>query len=66
MSSIHDTHVELNPGELLSLGCVTGRPVGQGGIRGRESLTGVIWNYSMELFSRSPSQCSEETYERNR
>lgn len=41
MSWIHDTYSELNPGEPLSLGCVTGKPVGQGGIRGRESATGL-------------------------
>lgn len=41
MSWIHDTYSELNPGEPQSLGCVTGKPVGQGGIRGRESATGL-------------------------
>lgn len=41
MSWIHDTYAELNPGKMFTLGCVTGKPVGQGGIRGRESATGL-------------------------
>lgn len=41
MSWIQDTYAELNPGEMFTLGCVTGKPVAQGGIRGPESATGL-------------------------
>ena len=35
MSWIADTYAALNPGQLDALGCVTGKPVTQGGVRGR-------------------------------
>lgn len=41
MAHIRDTYAELNPGELFLSGCVTGKPVNQGGIRGRQSATGL-------------------------
>lgn len=31
----------LNPGQMFTAACVTGKPVGHGGIRGRESATGL-------------------------
>src|SRR5688500_4147392 len=40
MSWIADTYAALNPGELDALGCVTGKPVTQGGVRGRKEATG--------------------------
>jgi glutamate dehydrogenase (NAD(P)+) len=40
MAWIADTYSALNPGQLDSLGCVTGKPVTQGGIRGRTEATG--------------------------
>ena len=40
-SWIQDTYAQLSPGELLSAACVTGKPVGQGGVRGRKSATGL-------------------------
>jgi glutamate dehydrogenase (NAD(P)+) len=40
MSWIVDTYNSLANGELNSLACVTGKPVGQGGIRGRTEATG--------------------------
>lgn len=39
MSWIADTYMTFNPGEN-SLGCVTGKPVTQGGVRGRTEATG--------------------------
>lgn len=41
MGWIVDTFSELNPGAAHPLACVTGKPVGLGGIRGREYATGL-------------------------
>jgi glutamate dehydrogenase (NAD(P)+) len=40
MAWIVDTYAALKPGQLDSLGCVTGKPVTQGGVRGRKEATG--------------------------
>jgi glutamate dehydrogenase (NAD(P)+) len=40
MAWIADTYMTLSAGELNSFACVTGKPVAQGGIRGRVSATG--------------------------
>jgi glutamate dehydrogenase (NAD(P)+) len=40
MAWIADTYTVMTEGELNSLACVTGKPVGQGGIRGRKEATG--------------------------
>ncbi len=40
MAWIADTYMTLNPHEIDALGCVTAKPVGQGGIRGRTEATG--------------------------
>ncbi|CAN5807211.1 Glu/Leu/Phe/Val dehydrogenase [soil metagenome] len=41
MAWIVDTYTSLRPGELDGLGCVTGKPVSQGGVRGRKEATGL-------------------------
>ncbi|MDP9372491.1 MAG: Glu/Leu/Phe/Val dehydrogenase [Chloroflexota bacterium] len=41
MAWIVDTYAALNPGQLDAAGCVTGKPVSQGGIRGRQEATGL-------------------------
>lgn len=41
MSWILDTYLSLKPGEIDGLGCVTGKPVSQGGVRGRTEATGL-------------------------
>ena len=40
MAWISDTYVQFHPGEIDAIGCVTGKPVTQGGIRGRSEATG--------------------------
>jgi glutamate dehydrogenase (NAD(P)+) len=40
MAWMADTYAALNPGQLDALGCVTGKPVTQGGVRGRKEATG--------------------------
>ncbi|MCC6187188.1 MAG: Glu/Leu/Phe/Val dehydrogenase [Chitinophagaceae bacterium] len=41
MSWIADTFASLNPGDINALGCVTGKPVSQGGVTGRTEATGL-------------------------
>jgi glutamate dehydrogenase (NAD(P)+) len=40
MAWIADTYSAFNPGQIDALACVTGKPVSQGGIRGRVEATG--------------------------
>lgn len=40
MAWIADTYLAMHPLELNALGCVTGKPIAQGGIRGRREATG--------------------------
>jgi glutamate dehydrogenase (NAD(P)+) len=41
MAWIVDTYSAMHPGEIDSAGCVTGKPVSQGGVRGRREATGL-------------------------
>jgi glutamate dehydrogenase (NAD(P)+) len=41
MSWIVDTYASLKPGEIDAAGCVTGKPITQGGVRGRTEATGL-------------------------
>lgn len=40
MAWIVDTYIAFNPGQIDAAGCVTGKPIAQGGIRGRREATG--------------------------
>lgn len=41
MAWILDTYTAMHPGEIDAAGCVTGKPVSQGGVRGRKEATGL-------------------------
>lgn len=41
MSWIVDTYTSLKPGEIDAAGCVTGKPISQGGVHGRKEATGL-------------------------
>src|SRR3954467_4356736 len=41
MAWIADTYMSMRAGEIDALGCVTGKPVTQGGVRGRREATGL-------------------------
>ena len=41
MSWILDTYLALHPGEVDAMACVTGKPISQGGVRGRREATGL-------------------------
>ncbi|WP_276501274.1 Glu/Leu/Phe/Val family dehydrogenase [Terrimonas pollutisoli] len=41
MAWIQDTYLAMHPGEIDGAGCVTGKPVSQGGVRGRREATGL-------------------------
>ncbi len=41
MAWIVDTYQSLKPGEIDAAGCVTGKPITQGGVRGRKEATGL-------------------------
>ncbi len=40
MAWIADTYAAFNPGQIDAIGCVTAKPISQGGIRGRTEATG--------------------------
>jgi glutamate dehydrogenase (NAD(P)+) len=54
MAWIVDTYTSLRPGEIDGLGCVTGKPVTQGGVRGRKEATGLgVFFGIREVFNMS-------------
>ena len=56
MSWIVDTYVALHPGQLDALGCVTGKPVTQGGVRGRREATGRGLFYALREACNQPAE----------
>lgn len=54
MAWMCDTYMSLTAGELNSFACVTGKPVSQGGIRGRTEATGRGVYFGIREFCRMP------------
>jgi glutamate dehydrogenase (NAD(P)+) len=54
MAWIVDTYASLNPGEIDAAGCVTGKPVSQGGVRGRREATGLGVFYGIREVCNMP------------
>ncbi|WP_185851491.1 Glu/Leu/Phe/Val family dehydrogenase [Blattabacterium cuenoti] len=52
MSWIFDTFLSIRPGEVDALACVTGKPVSQGGVRGRKEATGLGVFYGIRELCR--------------
>jgi glutamate dehydrogenase (NAD(P)+) len=54
MAWILDTYLSMRPGEIDALGCVTGKPVTQGGVRGRREATGLGVFYGIREVCKIP------------
>lgn len=54
MAWIVDTYASLRPGEIDASGCVTGKPVTQGGVRGRKEATGLGVFYGLREVCNMP------------
>lgn len=55
MAWIADTYASVKAGEIDALGCVTGKPVSQGGVRGRKEATGLGVFYGLrEICTMKP------------
>jgi glutamate dehydrogenase (NAD(P)+) len=54
MAWIVDTYQSLRPGEIDAAGCVTGKPVTQGGVRGRREATGLGVFYGLREICNMP------------
>lgn len=54
MAWILDTYMSMRPGEVDALGCVTGKPVTQGGVRGRREATGLGVFYGLREVCNMP------------
>ncbi|WP_185870421.1 Glu/Leu/Phe/Val family dehydrogenase [Blattabacterium cuenoti] len=52
MSWIFDTFLSLRPVEVDALACVTGKPISQGGVRGRKEATGLGVFYGIRELCR--------------
>jgi glutamate dehydrogenase (NAD(P)+) len=54
MAWILDTYTTMRPGEIDAAGCVTGKPVTQGGVRGRKEATGLGVFYGIREVCNMP------------
>jgi glutamate dehydrogenase (NAD(P)+) len=55
MAWILDTYVAMHPAEIDAAGCVTGKPVTQGGVRGRKEATGLGVFYGLTEICNMPT-----------
>ncbi len=55
MAWILDTYTSMRPGEIDALGCVTGKPVTQGGVRGRREASGLGVYYGLREVCNMPA-----------
>ncbi|MEO6682942.1 MAG: Glu/Leu/Phe/Val dehydrogenase [Ginsengibacter sp.] len=55
MAWILDTYSAMRPGEIDAAGCVTGKPISQGGVRGRKEATGLGVFYGLNEICNMPS-----------
>lgn len=55
MAWILDTYGAMHPGEIDGAACVTGKPVSQGGVRGRREATGLGVFYGLSEVCNIPS-----------
>jgi glutamate dehydrogenase (NAD(P)+) len=56
MAWMADTYAAINPGQLDALGCVTGKPVTQGGVRGRKEATGRGLYFALREACNEPDE----------
>jgi glutamate dehydrogenase (NAD(P)+) len=54
MAWIVDTYASLKPGDIDAAGCVTGKPITQGGVRGRREATGLGVFYGIREVCNMP------------
>lgn len=59
MSWIVDTYNTFNMNEINALGCVTGKPIGQGGIAGRREATGLGVFYGVRQYLSSTERAKK-------
>jgi len=64
MAWIVDTYQSLKPGEIDAAGCVTGKPISLGGVRGRKEATGLGVFYGVREVCQP--RCNEKTRFRGR
>jgi glutamate dehydrogenase (NAD(P)+) len=50
MAWIMDTYAQFNVGDVNAAGCVTGKPLSMGGVRGRNEATGLGVYYGIREF----------------
>ncbi len=55
MAWILDTYSSMRPGDIDAQGCVTGKPVSQGGVRGRREATGLGVFFGVREICDTPS-----------
>ena len=63
MAWIVDTYQSLKPGEIDAAGCVTGKPISLGGVRGRKEATGLGVFYGVKEVCQMPDVMKKQGLE---